>query len=373
MRVLYCTRDCNIHDLRFLRAFSELGVEVGLLSSDRAMDWRGRRRLPAGVSDQGSLSLERDAITGAIEGVAPAFKQVVDRFRPSVILAGPLHDVAFLVAKAGVSCPWIAQSWAFDVLWDPTARPEVLPRISLVLELCSGLLADCHAVVRRCSELGWNAERPVHLLPWGIDFVATQPSWTRDQARRELGIEDRDFLYLCTRNLEPVYGIGVLLGAFEELTRRTDRARLMLAGSGSLRDEVESWMASQDERLAKRVQLLGGLEHEELLKVLIAADCHVAPVESDGTSISLLEAMYCGVLPIVSDVGGNPEWVRHGENGWLVQVGDPGSVAMAMLEAIDLEATERQGIASHNRTVVRERADWRKNFPEFVRFMSSMS
>lgn len=70
--------------------------------------------------------------------------------------------------------------------------------------------------------------------------------------------------------------------------------------------------------------------------------------------MSLLEAMACGCIPIVSDLPSLREWVVDGVNGRLVPVGDVDALARAMLETVALES--RDAIVTRNLTLVRERA-----------------
>jgi glycosyltransferase involved in cell wall biosynthesis len=55
---------------------------------------------------------------------------------------------------------------------------------------------------------------------------------------------------------------------------------------------------------------------------------------SDGASTALLEAMWLGCLPVVSDIPANREWIRNGENGLLFKAQSPKSLAACLVRAI---------------------------------------
>ncbi len=80
--------------------------------------------------------------------------------------------------------------------------------------------------------------------------------------------------------------------------------------------------------LSELVHFLG--HREDIPDLLGAMDIFVLPSHSEGVSLALLEAMAAGLPVIVSDVGGLPEVVRHGENGLVIPVKDPQALAQAL-------------------------------------------
>ena len=68
-----------------------------------------------------------------------------------------------------------------------------------------------------------------------------------------------------------------------------------------------------------------------MVEVMKSIDIFVLSSLSEGTSITLLEAMASGKPVVVTDVGGNPALVREGENGFLVPSGNPSAMAAALI------------------------------------------
>jgi hypothetical protein len=96
------------------------------------------------------------------------------------------------------------------------------------------------------------------------------------------------------------------------------------------------------------------------------ADLYLSASHSDGTSISLLEAMACGRPALVSDIPGNREWVQPGVNGWLFPDGDEKALAQAIVRAVD----QRQQLPEMGRAareIAEQRADWERNFQELLK------
>jgi glycosyltransferase involved in cell wall biosynthesis len=113
--------------------------------------------------------------------------------------------------------------------------------------------------------------------------------------------------------------------------------------------------------LRAKVQFLGGVSDEELLDHLQGASIFVSLSRSDGTSISLLEALACSLFPVISDITQNREWIDpQVQNGLLVPLDDPAALAAALQLAIVNEPLRRQA-GLINRKLVLDRADFHKN------------
>jgi glycosyltransferase involved in cell wall biosynthesis len=111
------------------------------------------------------------------------------------------------------------------------------------------------------------------------------------------------------------------------------------------------------------VKFEGWVDHDELPGWLASSKVYVSTSLSDSLAISNLEAMACGIFPIVTDIPSNREWIEDGENGFIVPTDDPEILAQRMVEAMGNEKIrEKAGI--HNRRIVGERANWNKNMME---------
>lgn len=370
MRLLYLTRECNIHDLRFLQAFTRHGATVGFASLGRPRTGEQDRVLPQGARDFGNLGLDSKPSTGELLAAASSFREMAAEFLPDLVLAGPVHDGAFVAAHAGLGCRWVAQSWAFDVLWETERDADALARARIVLQKCPALLADSQTVLQKCEAIAGQPIKKRFLLPWGIDLASTRPAKDRSTARAELGLQNQT-VFLCTRGLEPLYRIDVLLEGFRKFLASGRNAVLFLASEGTLRSRFEAWIKAS--QLTDSVKFLGAVDHHRLLDLFGAVDFYVSSAESDGASIALLEAMYLGLIPIVSDVGGNPEWVQHGVNGWLAQPGDADDFARAMTRALEMSDSQRRNAIQLNYDLIHARADWALNFSKLLPDLAGFS
>jgi glycosyltransferase involved in cell wall biosynthesis len=149
--------------------------------------------------------------------------------------------------------------------------------------------------------------------------------------------------------LIPIKGLDVLLAAFTRARRDVPELTLELAGSGPL--EVELRAAAPDGvTFLGRVSPVAPLYERNAIVVV--------PSRGEGFGMVALEAAERGRAAIVSDVGGLPEVVAHGETGLVVPVGDADALAAAIVElARDPARTRALGEAARQRALASFSAD----------------
>jgi glycosyltransferase involved in cell wall biosynthesis len=137
---------------------------------------------------------------------------------------------------------------------------------------------------------------------------------------------------LVARNLEPIYGIDVALGAFARVLRRCPTARLVVAGSGPLEGELVSRATSLG--IAHRVRFTGRLERDAMAALYREATLSINPSHVDNMPNSVLESMASGVPVVSTDVGGVPFVVTHERTALLVPAGDEAALADAVVRLL---------------------------------------
>lgn len=158
----------------------------------------------------------------------------------------------------------------------------------------------------------------VEIVPAGVDLGAFAPV-DKSAARRELGIRERGVLLYVGR-LEPLKGIEILLRALTLMECGNDIRLLVVGGGGSAGDaEMERLKALAAELgIAESVTFTGSVPQSALPTYYSAADAFVLPSHAESFGLAALEAMACGVPPVVSRVGGLKTFIDSGVSGYLV-------------------------------------------------------
>jgi colanic acid/amylovoran biosynthesis glycosyltransferase len=162
---------------------------------------------------------------------------------------------------------------------------------------------------------------------------------------------------LCVGRLCEQKGQLLLIEAAHRLARKGIEFELMLAGDGEMRGEVEELVARYG--LARQVRITGWISNARVREEILAARGLVLPSFAEGLPVVIIEAMALRRPVLTTYVGGIPELVRPGENGWLFPAGDVGELAAAMEDLLSRSADELRimGEAAHARVVERHSID----------------
>lgn len=139
------------------------------------------------------------------------------------------------------------------------------------------------------------------------------------------------------------------------LKQRQLRFRLNIFGSGSeeqwLRQKFEQWLGDDS---GQTVKFFGSVPHGDMAGYWQQADVCVLVSDFEGTSISMLEAMSHGCVPIVTNVSGTKAVIQNGVNGFVVPIGEMGTMADKIEQlAQDRSVLEQVGQAAYDSVVNR--------------------
>ena len=364
MRVLYFTRDYTTHDHRFLAALARTEHEVAYLRLERGSRQLEDRSLPEGVTAIPWAGGRRPASFWDGPRLLADLRRVIQEFKPDLVQSGPLQRSAFLVALSGFR-PLVSMSWGYDLLHDASRNSLWRWATQYTLTRSAIMVGDCATIRQKAISFGMPGDRIV-TFPWGVDINHYSPDGSgRNQPdrRERLGWGAETFVLLSTRGWEPIYGVDLIARAFARLAPQRPELRLLMLGNGSLSGELRRIFRQAG--VLEQVHFPGQVNQRDLPRYYRAADLYLSASHSDGTSISLLEAMACGRPALVSDIPGNREWVFQGENGWWFENGDVESLTQALLCAIQ-ERRRLPQMGRAARRLAEQHANWEHNFPKLL-------
>ena len=162
-------------------------------------------------------------------------------------------------------------------------------------------------------------ERPVEVIH---NFFSPRPAGrSREEVRRELGVEAGEALIVHASNLRPLKRIDLLLATAAQIRPRETFRLLILAGGDFTPYVDETRRLGIADRIIVREQVS---ETEDYWQ---AADLALFTSETESFCLGILEAMVFGCPSVSTAVGGIPEVVLHGQTGWLVPLADANALA----------------------------------------------
>ena len=194
---------------------------------------------------------------------------------------------------------------------------------------------------RRCQASDWHKVKIIHC---GLDeeFVA-QDSLPPNSSNT----------LVCVGRLSEEKGQLLLIEALQGLVKDGVDIRLVLAGDGGLRSEIERRI--HECRLTEHVRITGWLSSNEVREELLAARALIVASFQEGLPVVIMEAMVLQRPVITTDVAGIPELVQQGKTGWLVPAGSVSSLQEAMRSCLAASAgsIELMGKAARGRALER--------------------
>ena len=196
----------------------------------------------------------------------------------------------------------------------------------------------------------------VHIVQWGVDTDLFRPDRETCDLRSKLGIREQQTVVFSPRQLDPVYRIEVVLRAFQALAQvRPDCVLLQKYYKSTPEDVARLRAEARKLGIETKVRWIGRLHYHEIADLYALSDIVVSVAATDGTPISVLEAMATGLPVVVTQLPSVLEWVADGSNGLTVPVGDAGALTEALLALVDDHA-RRMFMGRTNRALVVERA-----------------
>ncbi len=351
LKLLVMADGRSVHTERWCRYFEEAGHEVALFSSEPC-PIQSPRRVFLGKRPT-SIGLLDYAL--AVRHV----RRVVREFRPDIISAHYVVSYGWLASYCP-TCPVAVTAWGSDLLRLPQRSWIHRARIARALAHAAACTVDNRnlaAVAARYIPPG-RIHRAVMGVPQQFFDAAVKTDFGQ---RGPLRI-------IAPRGLQPVYDPDTIIAA---VALAKDRVELQLDLTGGGEHFAAISRAIEQASLSGRARIRPVLPHDQYVNNLKEYDVYLSASLSDSTSVSLLEAMAAGLFPVVSDIEGNREWIRNGENGILFRPASAASLAEALALAGERRGTFPEA-ATINRRLVAADGIWETNMKRVERLFTQL-
>ena len=264
-----------------------------------------------------------------------SYQVILENEKPDVIHIQQISTYSYLLLRAlkksKLKIPVVLTTWGSDVLLLPHKGFVFKKMVQYVLHHCDRFTTDAQFVADKMDLLSHKKLNTV-IANFGINII-------------DIDIEKENIIY-SNRLHKPLYRIDKIIHTFHKFVHNHPDWKLVIGATGTETDSLKELTTQLN--LEDSVTFIGWVDATVNSKMYAKSKIWVSIPESDATSISLLEAMSLGCIPVVADLPANREWIRHGRNGIIVQDIDSNFLE----EALTLPFDEA---ASINEQIIREK------------------
>jgi glycosyltransferase involved in cell wall biosynthesis len=279
----------------------------------------------------------------------PRLRKELSAFDPDIVNSLYISGYGLLGALSGRR-PLVLSALGSDLLVDYGKHFVHRAQIECAIAHSDLVTVDSESLADTARLAGASADKILKVY-FGIDPDIFHPPPGSGRGK------GRTVQIISTRNLYRIYNLDLLVEAAPAILRQTD-AKFIICGDGPLRKDLEEKAAELG--VLHNFSFEGKLSPEALSEKLRESDIYISTSRSDSTSVSLLEAMACGVFPVVTDIEANREWIKDGINGIIVSGGEPeelaGAVGRALGDRARIAEAERK-----NLQIIADRGLWEDN------------
>ena len=354
MRICYIADGISIHTQRWVNYFAGRGHEVHLISSRFPSGYEGYDK-KIKMHPLVRLFPRIWKVSGYFSGILWLIqvRELVKKIQPDIVDAHFITINGYLGAISGFH-PLILTAWGSDILL--ALKRNFAHRLLTKQALKRADCVVCWSSVLKeeALRLGAIPDR-IEVAFIGVDTEKFSSKQGDSDFRRKIDISTFNSpIVISTRNLNPVYDVETLIRAIPLVLEEVPEARFVITGEGKQKNYLENLV--QNLGIKDNTKFIGWISHDELPQYLASSDVYVSTSLSDGTSQSLLEAMACGLAPVVTDIVANQPWVRDGENGFLFPMKDY-KILATKITCLLTNKEKRAAFGQASRKIVIERAN----------------
>ena len=258
-----------------------------------------------------------------------------------------LHQIRRYVIAEGIDILHCHQytPWSYGVLACIGLKTKVIftehgrfypDSISFKRKIINPLLSLVTAKITAISDATKKAlityenlsEEKIEVIYNGIEKIKFQDRETEklDSLKEKLNLNSNDFILGTIARFDPIKNHEMMIRAIAELNSEGLSCTLILVGDGENKQQLEYLVEQLN--ISEKVVMTGYQPNPKYYFKLF--DVFLLTSFSEGTSMTLLEAMSLGLPTIVTDVGGNPEIITHNKNGFVIPSNNTASLKMAI-------------------------------------------
>lgn len=343
----------SIHSYRFMEALSQRGYEISLITDSSAWIAPKTNMFPVYVLPELTWINSPWRLAPNILAIMKFLKKI----QPDLVHLHVEHYYSIPIILSGF--PYILTSWGNEVLKLPWTNLILKTLARCAAKDARKITVDANCVKKTWIDIGVPENR-IEIILFGVDTSTFNPNVNGQGVRKRLELRKNDIVVISIRAFyeDPPYNVECLIRAIPLVLKRHRNIKFIIKGVGPLEDYLKSLTRELD--VSSYVHFVGLTPHHEVAQYLAAADIYVSTCFIDSTSVSLLEAMACGLPPIVTDILGNREWIENGVNGFLFPPKNPKALAEKIIELVENEPL-RKRFGESCLQIIKRKATWKES------------
>jgi glycosyltransferase involved in cell wall biosynthesis len=227
-----------------------------------------------------------------------------------------------------------------------------------MLERAKKIIAVSHFTKKELTEYYQIPESKIRVIHNGVDIKKFQPAQDKRKIKSELGFNPDDLLILSVGRLYARKGLFTLIDSMLPIMKRFKNAKFVVSGKGQS-DEMHKLIAHA-EKVGVKDNLIftGYYPDKKLPKLYQAADVFAFSTFYEHHPFAVLEALASGLPVVTTWVGGIPETIENGKNGFLVEPFNVRQFSDRILFLLE-HAAEAVEMGKRARKTIVDQYDWR--------------
>ncbi|QCX32828.1 glycosyltransferase family 4 protein [Caloramator sp. E03] len=347
MKICYIANAALSHTQKWAQYFAKKGWEVHVISHKKA-EIEGVHVHYIDYSLKNFLVASRKV------------HRLIKSINPDVLHAHQANTCGFYAATMK-GYKFIVSAWGSDILLAPEKSIILRTIVKYVLKKAKFITSDSSFMSEKIVDLGADKNK-IYTFPMGVEDELLNYVHKFD--------EDNSLSFISNRRLEKLYNIDIIIDGFYGALLKNNNIFLTIAADGSEMERLKSKV--KEYKIEDKVKFVGRYNPLDVGKLLYKNDVFVSIPSSDSTSVSLLEAMCCGLFPIVSDLPANREWVHDKDNGYIIKGINSKEVEEAILWCCNNKKILKEA-SIKNLKIIREKALWSNNVKIVEELYESMN
>ena len=283
-------------------------------------------------------------------------RRLIKKINPDIVHAHYVTQYGFCGAFSGFH-PLIISAWGSDVLVDPDNSMIFKLMVKFALKEVDLITCNGENLKEAMTNMIEDSQK-IKIIYHGVDIKNFNSS-KRDKAIIKSLFKGDFPTVISIRGLEPIYNVESLIKAIPLVLKLVPDAKFIIANNGSQEAHLKEMAKSLD--IWNNVKFVGLIQHNELPKYLASSDIYVSTSLSDGGAVvSTLEAMACGLAPVVTDSGDHRKLIKSGENGFVVPVKNSKALSEKIIYLLE-NGEYREEIKKKNLEIIKAKFDWNEN------------